>query len=169
MGRFYTYSWQHREMLRYPEGAPIGLAYGSQFARRGICPDDEVYMVSVRHGRVYVLGKMRVRAVTYSADDCRRWAGESLPLEPAAEYLLAAACTPARLVTLPEEMARSLRFLRSKQSVGLTFDEDGKVDRQSMRSVRQLCAVSAAALDALLPALEPFAPNREGDTPAPVD
>ena len=78
MGRFFTYCWQHGEMLRYRDGAPVGFAYGSQFARRGICPDDEVYIVSVHRGRVYLLGKMLVRVVTHCADDFRRYAGWSL-------------------------------------------------------------------------------------------
>ena len=157
MGRFFTYCWQHGEMLRYRDGAPVGFAYGSQFARRGICPDDEVYIVSVHRGRVYLLGKMLVRVVTHGADDFRRYAG--LEPEPAAEYLVAEASTPARLVALPVELARALRFVRGKQLVGLTFRGEELVDRQSLRSVRRLSAASAAALDELLPALEPYRPT----------
>jgi hypothetical protein len=154
MGRFFTYCWQHSEMLRYRDGEPIGLAYGSQFARRGVCPGDEVYIVSVHAGRVYLLGKMLIRAVTHSADDCRRWAG--VDPQPAAEYLIAEACTPARLVRLPAELAGSLRFVRGKTTVGLTFRGEALVDRQSLRSVRRLSADSAAVLDGLLPSLEPY-------------
>jgi hypothetical protein len=156
MGRFFTYCWQHREMLRHREGAPVGFAYGSQFARRGVCPDDEVYIVSVHRGRVYLLGKMLVRLVSHSADEFRRYAGWEP--EPAAEYLLAEASTPARLVALPVELIRSLRFGRGKQLVGLAFRGEELVDRQSLRSVRRLSAASARALDELLPALEPYGP-----------
>jgi hypothetical protein len=56
-------------------------------------------------------------------------------------------------------VAQGLRFLRGKQQVGLTFREEALVDRQSLRSVRHLSPESAAALDALLPALEPFRPG----------
>jgi hypothetical protein len=158
MGRFYTYSWQHSAMLRYRDGEPVGYAYGSQFARRGVCPDDEVYIVSVHRGRVHLLSKMLVRAVTYSAEDCRRWAGGPLHLEPAAEYLLAEACTPARLVPLPDGVSRALRFVRGQQLVGLAYRGEGLVDPQGLRGVRQLGADSAAALDEFLPALVPFRP-----------
>src|SRR5437588_9776411 len=154
MGRFFTYCWQHREMLRYRDGAPVVFAYGSQFARRGICPDDEVYIVSVHHGLVHLLGKMLVRVVTHAADDFRRYAG--LEPEPAAEYLVARAYTPARLVPLPVELARALRFVRARDLVGLAFRGEGLVDPQSLRSVRQLSAESAAALDGWLPALQPY-------------
>jgi hypothetical protein len=156
MPQFFTYCWQHREVLGHRAGGPIGFAYGSQFARRGVCPGDEVYIVSVHGGRVHLLGKMLVRAVTHSADDCRRLAGAEP--QPAPEYLVAEACTPARLVQLPNEVARGLRFLRGKRTVGLTFREGALVDRQSLRSVRRLSAESAAALDELLPAPEPFRP-----------
>ena len=156
MARFFTYCWQHSEMLRYRDGEPVSAAYGSQFARRGVCPEDVVYIVSVHRGHVHLLGKMLVRAVTHSADDYMRLVGEEP--EPAAEYLVAEACTPARLVQLSDELARGLRFHRGKQLVGLSFREEAVVDRQSLRSVRRLSAESAAALDELLPALEPFRP-----------
>jgi hypothetical protein len=157
MGRSFTYCWQHSEVLRYCDGAPILFAYGSQFARRGVCPGDEVYIVSVRRGCVHLLGKMLVRAVTHSADDCRRYAG--VDPEPATEYLVAEAYTPARLVPLSDELTRSLRFVRGKQLVGLAFREEALVDRQSLRSVRRLSAESAAALDELLPPLVPCRPR----------
>ena len=159
MGRFFTYCWQHSEALRYRDGEPIVFAYGSQFARRGVCPGDEVYIVSIHRGRVHLLSKMLVRAVTNSADDCRRYAG--VDPEPAAEYLVAEAYTPARLTPLPDDLARSLRFLRGKQLVGLAFRDEALVDRQSLRSVRRLSAESAAALDGLLPALEPHRPGEK--------
>jgi hypothetical protein len=161
MAQFFTYCWQHREMLLKRDGEPVYAAYGSQFARRGIVPGDEVYIVSVHSGRVHLLGKMLVRAVTHSADDYRRLVGRE-PY-PAAEYLVAEACTPARLVPLPHELARGLRFLRGNKLVGLTFRDEALVDRQSLRSVRRLSPASAAALDQLLPALEPFPWNAETD------
>jgi hypothetical protein len=159
----FTYSWQHREVLRYRDGAAVVFAYGSQFARRGVCPDDAVYIVSVHRGRVHLLSKMLVRLVTHSADDFRRYAG--LDSEPEAkEYLLAAAYTPARRVPLPAEIARSLRLFRGQKLVGLAFRGEDLVDRQSLRSLRRLSAESAAALDALLPPLQPFRPGAGSPT-----
>src|SRR5437879_4684937 len=117
MTPIFTSCWQHREMVRHGDGEPVGVAYGSPFARRGVCPNDEVYIVSVHRGHVYLLGKMLVGAVTYAADDYRRLVGAEP--EPAPEYLIADECTPARLVELPDEVARGLRFRRGKQFVGL--------------------------------------------------
>src|SRR5262245_20873481 len=156
MPQFFTYSWKFQEASDYRSGEPIGVAYGSRFARRGIVPGDVVYIVSVQKGNVYLLGKMLVGLVTYSAEDYRRWVSTEPP--SAAEYLVAEACTPAKLERLSEELARSLRFLRGKQHVGLVFRKEGGVDPQSLRSVRQLSPDSAIVLDRLLPALVRFRP-----------
>ena len=164
MARFFTYCWQHDEMLRYRDGAPVVFAYGSQFARRGVCPGDEIYIVSVHHGRVYLLSKMLVWVVTHSPVDFARYA----QMEPAAatEYLVAEAYTPARLVPLPVELARTLRFVRGNQLIGLTFRSEDMVDRQGLRSVRQLSPPSAASLDQLLPRLVRYHPGKTEQRPA---
>jgi hypothetical protein len=156
MPQFFTYCWQHRELLLGATGAPVGTAWGSQFAQRGIKPGDEVYIVSAHRGRINLLGKMRVRAVLHSEDEYRRLTGEDPT--PGAEYLVAEACTPGQRVELSEETMQRLRFLKGKQEVGLTFREVNQVDPQSIRSVRRLSADSAAMLDRLLPAMQPFRP-----------
>jgi hypothetical protein len=163
MGQFFTYCWQHSEVLRYRDGEPIVFAYGSQFTRRGVGQGDEVFIVSLHCGCVHLLGKMRVRAITKSADDCRSYAG--VDPEPAAEYLVAEAYTPARLTPLPHDLARSLRFLRGKKQVGLVFRDELRVDHQSLRSVRRLCAESAEVLANLLPALEQHQPGENTEPP----
>jgi hypothetical protein len=152
MGSF-TYGWRHSEMARYRDGDLVRLAYGSQFASRGVRPNDEVYFVSVHRGHVYLIGKMRALAVTHSGDDCRRWAGPDLAIEPAAEYLLAQAISPCRLVRLSDETTRALRFVRRNDlSAALPFQKD-KVSAQCLRGVRRLTPSSARLLDALLPGL----------------
>ena len=66
MGRFFTYSWQHREMLRYPDGEPVCFAYGSQFARREVRvlarQGDAALVTGLRpHERVVTVGGAAVR------------------------------------------------------------------------------------------------------------
>ena len=156
MPRFFTYCWQHREMLRHPSGEPVGFAYGSQFSRRGVCPNVQVYIVSGHRGQVYLLGKMLLRAVTFMADDFRRFVGQEP--ETAREYLIADECTPGQLLRVSEETTCRLRFIRAKQPVGLSLDEHGRVDRQGLRGVRKLTPESAALLDKLLPAMALFRP-----------
>lgn len=156
MTKFFTYCWQHREVLLHEDGEPVCSAYGSQFSRRGVEPGDEVYIVSIHRGRLHLLGKMRVRRVLQSADEYQRLVGEE-PF-PAPEYIIADLCTPARRQAVPENVTRSLRFIRGRRLVALSFrDEDESVvDRQSICSVRRLSPESAAALDELLPPMEPF-------------
>ncbi len=158
MVRFFTYCWQHREMLRYPDGAAVRFAYGSQFARRGIRPGDHVYIVSVHRGGVFLLSKIVVGIVTDSAHVFRHAVGQDP--EPAAEYLIAESYTPARLVRLSDQVSRALRFVRSNEPVPLVFRGE-KVDPQSLRSVRQMNAQSAAAIDELLPALATQRPGEQ--------
>lgn len=151
MTRFFTYCWKHSEMRRYPDGAAVRFAYGSQFRRRGIQPGDQVYVVSIHKGDVHLLSKILVGQVTSSVDDFRLAIGEEP--EPAAEYLIAEAYTPARLVKLGRELTQALRFVRGQQQVGLVFGKGGDLDRQSLRSVRRLARESATLLDKLLPGL----------------
>jgi hypothetical protein len=154
MARFFTYCWQHREVRGHPDGEPIGFAYGSQFSRRGLCPNDLLYIVSVNQGHVHLLGKMLVGQVTYCAHDYLRWVG--VEPEPALEYVIAHECTPARLVRVPDQVAQRLRFRRGMQFTALTFRDGLLAERQSLRGVRRLSPDSAEALDELLPAMEPY-------------
>jgi hypothetical protein len=68
MARAFTYGWRYREARRPRPGAPIGIVYGSQFARRGGRPDDLLYIVSVHRGTMYVLGKILCDEVSYCAE-----------------------------------------------------------------------------------------------------
>jgi hypothetical protein len=163
MARAFTYGWRFREARRHRIGAPIGIAYGSQFARRGVCPDDLIYLVSVHRGEMYLLGKILLDEVSYCAEEYLKQVGAD-PL-PALEYVIAHAGTPARLVRVPHEVACRLRFQRRGQVIGLTFREGGAVDPQSLRGVRRLSAASAAALDKLLPATMVRADPRAGRNP----
>jgi len=151
MTQCFTFGWKHREMLRYPDGAAIPAAWGSRFSQQGMVPGDVVYLMSVHHGRVHLLGKMIVQAVTFLAEDYRRLVGTAPP--PAVEYLIADSFTPARLVHLSDEQARALRFRRGEKRVPLKFRETG-VDPQSLRGLRRLTAESAVQCDRLLPPLQ---------------
>ena len=149
--QYFTYYWKYQEVKGTPRDQLLRMAYGSQFQRRGVQPGDVVYIVSVRRGRVHLLGKMCVGHVLDSTDEYRRLTGED-PI-PAAEYLLAATCTPANLVQLSVETAQALRFLQKRKLVPLKFHEE-QVDKQSLRGVRRLSAESAATLDDHLPELQ---------------
>src|SRR5262245_17646879 len=131
MVRYFTYGWRHREMRRHGAGEPIGIAYGSQFARRGVRPNDEIYIVSVHRGRVYLLGKMQAGVVGYCADTFLQWVGTDPP--PALEHVIAYACTPAGPIRLPDEVVERLRFRRGKEFVGLSLRDGELTERQSLR------------------------------------
>jgi hypothetical protein len=161
MARFYTYGWQYAEARKEPEGEPLAHAAGSRFTSRGIEPGDVVYIVAVHKGGLHLLGKMAVGAIV-GKDEARR----ALSAEPydAPEHLIACACTPTRLVAVPEEVARQLRFVSRSGSDSLAFREDGTLDPQTLRGIRELTGESSERLDGLLEPMAPFLPPGQSPT-----
>jgi hypothetical protein len=156
MSRFFTYGWQYAEARKEPEGEPLGHAAGSRFSRRGIEPGDIVYIVAVHQGQLYLLGKMQVGAIV-TKDEASRVLG-SEPYD-APEHLIASACTPARLNVVPLAVAQDLRFISGSGREGLAFRDEGILDPQTLRGIRELDAESAGRLDKLLGEMAPFIPH----------
>ncbi len=153
MARFYTQSWQYSEARKEPEGEPLAHAAGSRFRSRGITPGDVVYIVAVHEGKLHVLGKMAVGEIV-TKDEARRILGAE-PYD-APEHLIAGSCTPVQLREVPPEVTRQLRFVSRSGSDVLTFREDGSLDPQTMRGIRELTGESSEGLDALLGPMSPF-------------
>ncbi len=121
MGRFFTHSWQYSEARTKSETGPLCYAAGSRFARRGIEPGDFVYIVAVRQGQLYLLGKMQVGKIV-SKDEVRRILGAEPYDLP--EHLIASACTPAQLTKVPVVLAKELRFVGGARQEALAFREE---------------------------------------------
>jgi hypothetical protein len=156
MARSFTYSWQYAEALKEPEGDPLGHAAGSRFSSRGIQPGDFVYIVAVRRGQLYLLGKMQVGQIV-TKDEARRILGEE-PYD-APEHLIASACTPTRLTQVPVAVAKELRLITGSRREGLTFRDEENLDAQTVRGIRQLDTESASRLDELLGEMVAFVPR----------
>jgi len=160
MARFYTYGWQYTEARNEPEGEPLAHAAGSRFTSRGIEPGDIVYIVAVHQGMMHLLGKMAVGAIV-GKDEARRIFGAE-PYD-APEHLIASACTTARLKVVPAEVARELRFVSRSGSDALVFREDGTLDPQTLRGIRELEGESSERVDTLLEPMAPFVPPAQRD------
>jgi hypothetical protein len=80
---------------------------------------------------------MLIDVVTRCADTDLRWVGAEPA--PALEYLVAQAGPPARLVRVPHDVPRRLRFRRGRHFVGLTLRQ-GKEGR---RWTPRACAACA--------------------------
>jgi hypothetical protein len=81
-------------------------------------------------------------------------AREELGYDPwwkAWDYLLATEPLPTRFdLEVPMETTRSLRFVKDRGAESPVFVAPGRLDRQTMRGVRELTPASAAALEALI-------------------
>ena len=158
--RYFTHYWSNptwqQSRAFTTDGQLLDHIISNQFLQRGVSPGDHVYVVTVLHGALYVLVKLRVGAIT-DQDGAAQALGMPVDSEWD-EYILADASTPMdfdRQVPLP--VAEALRFVAGDgEPRPMKFKTTGVIDTQTMRGVRQLTAESAALLDGLLPPLLPL-------------
>jgi hypothetical protein len=162
MARFFTYGWQYAEARKEAEGEPLDHTGGSRFSSRGIKPGDFVYVVAVRRGQLYLVGKMEVGKIV-SKDEARRILGAE-PYD-APEHLIARNSTPVRLTEVPVAVAKELRFISSSRTEGLAFREEEVLDPQAVRVIRELDAESAKRLDEFVGEMVPFVPRGQSSQP----
>jgi 5-methylcytosine-specific restriction protein A len=161
MRRHFTHYWSN-DTWRYhastaTPGELLDHAAGNLFRTRGIAPDDSVYVVTVRHGALYLLAKMRV-AMVCDVDEAAA-ALETSPelLWNADDHVVADAATPLAFDRqVPEDITTSLLFVGGGEEKPVKFNRRGALDQQTMRGVRELSPASAALLDTLLPPLVPI-------------
>lgn len=126
-------------------GNPIHAASGSGFVGR-VRPGSRIFVTNVKDGLFRLVGAFTVQSVV----DAEVSGKPASATWDAPEYLLAedGSSSPVRPKPIPADVVRSLRFVTSagKES-GVKFDDDGRVNGQAMRSLRQLTPESAAALE----------------------
>jgi N utilization substance protein B len=158
MKRYFTHYWnreQYQESLagdKAVKGTPLDHTAGTMFTLRGIKPGDIVYVVSVKEGRLYLIGKMEVGEILFSDEEARSRIG----YEPwsAPEHLIARVCTPIQPdLLVPADMVERLRFISPLGKVRPKFDKPGVLNRQALRIIRELEPESAEELNSLLPAM----------------
>ena len=155
MQRFFTHYWENQtcddqEAEGY-EGDPLDHTASNQFSKRGVAIGDHVYVVTIRRGRAYLVGRMTVGQIIYSFDEARRVLGPNV--WEAEEHLIArkGAGTPMRFQNeLSLRVARQLRFETVRGEVGLKFRGLSRLDSQTLRGVRRLSGESARLLDSQL-------------------
>ena len=100
-------------------------------------------------GELFLIGKMQVGEIVFSDEEAKARIG----IEPwsAPQHLIAKLCTPMRFDRpVPLNITRSLRFISSKGLKSPKFVSSTKLDRQTLRGVRELNPPSAVELDKLL-------------------
>lgn len=155
MARCFTHYWKNETWDDHEDSGwfrrhHLEHAAGNLFESRGVGVGDLVYIVTVKQGRLFLGGRMRVEKIT-AQTECDEYFGESL--WPASTHLIAskAASTPMRFdCVVPGELVRRLRFVSHEGPKPPCFDASGQLDRQTLRGVRELTRESAALLDSVL-------------------
>jgi hypothetical protein len=150
MPRFFTNYWTSdtfRQNLDN-EGKLLDQTAGAQFIKRGVAFGAQVYCFSIVEGLLYLIGKMQVGQIRFSNEEASALVGYQV--YPGSEHLIAALATPMRFKReIPLDVAKEIRFI-SDNRPELKFTEAGRLDRQALRTVRELTPKSAVLLDGYL-------------------
>jgi hypothetical protein len=152
---YYTMLWRQdtwRSMRDRGEGGDLQWAASNLFTKRGVSAGDRVFVVGTHERQLILIGALTVDSVTSSPLEVRARSG-AVPSWPAKEYVLAAEGTGTPLdfsnvVALP--ILRSLQFGTPNRSRGLVFQDDGRLDQQTLRGVRKLTPASGLLLEGQL-------------------
>jgi hypothetical protein len=156
MSRYFTHYWKkdtcdyHYDVLKF-EGRPLDHTPGDSLIKRGAAVGDLIYVVTMRDGRLFLVGKMQVGKIINSDEEAEACIGYE-PW-PAFRHLIAKSCTPMHFNrSVPLSITRCLRFRTSSGVTLLKFrpEDRDKLDPQTLRTPRELTPGSATELDGLL-------------------
>jgi HNH endonuclease/EVE domain len=144
MARYFTHYWQNKTFEDYQargtEGEPFGGLLSNEFVSKQMRAGDYLYGVTVLSGEMFVLGRMEVERV------------ELYPQSPQwQEHAIGRASTPRHFDNrVPSTIVEQLEFISGSGVARLKFDGPGKLDRQTLRGVRELTPNSATLLDQVI-------------------
>jgi hypothetical protein len=151
----FTHYWKNDtfEQMRANghEGEPLDHTAGNTFSNVGVKPGDSVYVITVKKGELFLVGRMKVSNIVHSNAEAERLLGYDV--WPAADHLIANEneCTPMRFRRrVPLQIVQQLRFDSKTQPQPLKFTDSGRLDQQTLRGVRRLSRRSAELLDSVL-------------------
>jgi hypothetical protein len=129
----------------------------NEFVTRGVEPGDLIYLVSLEDGKMVILSRGEVARIVTHSEAERILKNDDL--WDAADHALIAPGTglPFGKSKVGDDVASGLRFLlKNGSESALKYRENGRLDGQTLRTVRQLTPESAAQLDAVLEADYPL-------------
>ena len=133
------------------EGKKLRHTAGEDFNRHRVLFGDQIYVVNVRRGILYLIGRMRVAKVCNQSE--AEAALKDDGLWEATEHVIAVARsgTPMRFRRkVSVRIAKLLRFPNKAGFKKLKTLPRGLLDRQTLRGVRRLDDASAKLLDRLI-------------------
>lgn len=148
----YTHYWQNDtcDFQRDSKGAALAHTASNQFRARGVSPGSHVYVVTVRQGILFLIGRMEVGQIV-----SKRQAERVLnyPVWDAEEHLIASKGTGTKMIfnrSVPVTITEQLLFEKSGKFEPPVFKAPGRLDQQTLRGVRKLNESSAALLEACI-------------------
>ncbi len=156
MSHYYTHYWNN-ETCNYQEGAPgktLEHTAGNMFRSHGVVAGDTVYVVTVRQGILFLIGKMQVAKIC-NQDEADKLLGTGL--WEAEEHVIAVSGTGSlenlyRRVS--GDVTKALRFYSSTTGspTPLKYAKNNEklLDQQTLRGIRRLTPSSAMALAKIL-------------------
>src|SRR5580704_18063690 len=160
MKRYFTHYWTNKSwdynVARMFDDSDKTLDHtaGNLFRDRGISKGDSVYIITVKRGQLFVLGKLTVAKVCGFEVAARLL--KTKDLWEAEDHIIAESPAPIMRrkfdVPLTLTISEQLRFEGSEGSKSPRFVSPGILDQQTLRGVRELDYVSAQLLDEFLSA-----------------
>lgn len=144
MTKSFSIYWTSEGWADIGEGNPIPGAWGNKFSEK-VVPGSRIFVTNIQGGALRLVGAFTAESIEDVNPANKAW--------NASERLIAksGSSSPIRLTAVPMQIVKSLRFLKSDGTQSsIAFDDDGKVNGQAMRTIRQLTQESAAALEALI-------------------
>lgn len=147
--RYFTHYWNKDawENARSSGEEGIPYAFSNQFRKRGVAPGDYIYVLTVIAGDLFLGGRMEVGQILDQAEAERR-RGEKL--SDGADHAFALKDSHTKMMfdrKVPKHVVRKLVSVTEGKKSVLVFGEDGKLDQQTLRVVRELTLGSAQLLD----------------------
>ena len=161
MSKYFTHYWTNQTWIHQKKyssidsiGSLLVHTAGNLFSKRGIDIGDEIYVVSVIKGKLYLCGKLIVGKICNIEEAAAILNSEVGDLWEASEHIIASAATAQHFhLEVPLEIIQKLRFKSGKELKSLVFSSPSYLDQQTLRGFREINSESASELDNLLPPL----------------
>jgi hypothetical protein len=157
MKRYFTHYWKNTTWDNQVRGYALESSKeldhtaSNMFRDRGISKGDNVYIITVKRGQLFLLCKLTVGYVCGFEKAARLLKTENL--WGADDHIVAESPAPIRRkfdFPLPLTITEQLRFEGSGESKSPRFVKPGILDQQTLRGVRELDYGSAQLLDKFL-------------------
>ena len=146
-------TWESNRNSDFKEYAVEHIS-GNDLKKRGFSIGDTVFIVTVRSGKLFISGKLIIGKFCNREEAAKEMNCNSNDLWDAKEHIIASkytVTTPKHWdLEVPLEIAKQLKFMTGDKVKTLVFNNQNELDKQTLRSPRQLTFESALKLDTVL-------------------